>query len=173
MSRAMQGILWMALSGLLFAGMTAVVKHAGAGIPAAQSGFLRYAMGLPFLIPMLGPISRARLTRRQVGLFGVRGAFHTVAVISWFFAIASIPMAEVTAINYLNPVFVTLGAALLLADRLTWRRVGAVAVALLGALIILRPGLRTVAPGHLAMRSAICWRNPCRLRCPRPSWSAC
>jgi drug/metabolite transporter (DMT)-like permease len=147
----LQGILWMAASGLLFACMTATVKHAGQGIPAAQSGFLRYAMGLPFLIPMLAPIWRARLTGRQLRLFGLRGVFHTVAVISWFFAIASIPMAEVTAVGYLNPVFVTLGAALVLGDRLTGARVGAIAVALAGALIILRPGLRAVEPGHLAM----------------------
>ena len=138
-------------SGLLFVAMTAIVKHAGQNIPAAQSGFLRYAMGLPFLIPMLAPILRARLTAPQLRLFAFRGVFHTAAVICWFFAMARIPMAEVTAINYLNPVFVTLGAALLLGERLRFRRIGAILVALAGALIVLRPGLREVEPGHLAM----------------------
>ena len=149
--RPLHGILWMALTGLLFVAMTAIVKHVGPGIPAAQSGFLRYAMGLPFLIPMLRPILRAHLTRRQVGLFAFRGVFHTAAVILWFFAMTRIPLAEVTAINYLNPVWVTLGAALFLGERFRAPRLLAILAALIGALVILRPGLREVQPGHLAM----------------------
>jgi drug/metabolite transporter (DMT)-like permease len=145
------GIGWMVLTGLLFVAMTAVVKAVGQAIPAAQSGFLRYAMGLPFLIPMLPAMIRAPLTGQQAGLFAVRGAFHTVAVICWFYAMTRIPLAEVTAINYLNPVFVTLGAAVLLGERLRAFRLIAIAAALVGALIVLRPGIRVVEPGHLAM----------------------
>ena len=150
-SRPVEGILWMLLSGLLFVAMTAIVKHVGQNIPAAQSGFLRYAMGLPFLIPMLAPILRARLSAPQLRLFAFRGVFHTAAVICWFFAMTRIPLAEVTAINYLNPIFVTLGATLMLGERLRIRRIGAIVVALCGALIVLRPGLREIDPGHLAM----------------------
>jgi len=69
----------------------------------------------------------------------------------WFYAMTQIPIAEVTAMNYLSPVFVTLGAALFLGERLAMRRIGAIAVALAGMLVILRPGFRAVEPGHLAM----------------------
>ncbi len=151
LSGPMQGILWMAASGLCFVAMNAIVRYMARDIPAAQSAFLRYAMGLPFLLPMLAPIWRAHLTPRQLRLFSLRGAVHTIAVIAWFYAMARIPMAEVTAINYLNPVYVTLGAALFLGERLRARRMIAVAVALLGALVVLRPGLRDLDPGHLAM----------------------
>ena len=65
-----------------------------------------------------------------------------------------LPVAEVTVIGYLNPVVVTLGAALLLGERLAARRLTAIAVALVGALIVLRPGLREVSTGHLAQLSA-------------------
>jgi len=150
-ARPLHGILWMVLTGLLFVAMTAIVKHVGQDIPAAQSGFLRYAMGLPFLIPMLRPILRARLTGRQMGLFAFRGVFHTAAVILWFYALTRIPLAEVTAINYLNPVWVSVGAALFLGERLRARRLLAIVAALIGALVVLRPGLREVSPGHLAM----------------------
>ena len=44
-----------------------------------------------------------------------------------------------------------LGAALFLGEKLALRRIMAVLVAFLGALIILRPGLREVSSGHLAM----------------------
>jgi len=150
-ARPVAGILWMVLTGLLFVCMTAIVKYLGLAIPAPQSAFLRFAMGLPLVLPMIWPILRARLTPRQWGLFGARGVVHTLATTLWFFAMTRIPLAEVTAMNYLNPIWVTIGAALFLGERLAARRLIAIAAAMLGALVILRPGLREVEAGHLAM----------------------
>ncbi len=149
--RPLAGIFWMVLTGLNFVAVTAIVKHVGDAIPAAQSAFLRYALGLVFLVPMIRPILAARLTRRHLRLFVWRGVAHTVAVILWFYAMTRIPIAEVTAMNYLSPVYVTIGAALLLGEALPPRRLAAVIVALIGAAIILRPGLRELNDGHLAM----------------------
>jgi drug/metabolite transporter (DMT)-like permease len=86
-----------------------------------------------------------------MALFGARGLAHTLGVALWFYAMARIPIADVTAMNYLAPIYVTLGAALFLGERLAMRRVLAIVVALIGALIILRPGFREVGAGHLAM----------------------
>lgn len=150
-SRPVQGILWMVLTGFLFLCMTSIVKHVGPSIPAAQSAFLRFALAFPFVLPMIRPILAARLTPRQWRLFTIRGAVHTVATTLWFYAMTRIPLAEVTAMNYLNPIYVTLGAALFLGEHLHARRLLAVAAAFVGALIILRPGLRDIDPGHIAM----------------------
>ncbi len=146
------------MTGIMFVAVTAIVKHVGDDVPAAQGAFLRYVLGLVFLIPMIKPIMAARLTRRQLKLFGLRGLVHTVAVILWFFAMARIPIAEVTAMNYLSPIYVTLGAALFLGDKLPPRRLVAVVVALIGAMVILRPGIKAVELGHIAMLgTAICF----------------
>jgi drug/metabolite transporter (DMT)-like permease len=150
-NRPIAGVLWMLLTGLNFVAVTAIVKHVGDALPAAQSAFLRYALGLVFLLPMIGPIRAARLTRRQVGLFGLRGLAHTFGVLLWFYSMTRITIAEVTAMNYLNPVYVTLGAALFLGETLALRRILAVVAALCGALLILRPGFRELSPGHIAM----------------------
>ncbi len=149
--RPIAGIVWMVVTGLNFVAVTALVKHVGDGMPAAQAAFLRYVLGLVFLIPMIRPILAARLTPRHLKLFAVRGAFHTLAVILWFFAMARITIAEVTAMNYLSPVYVTLAAAVFFGEALPPRRLAAVLVALLGALIILRPGVKAIEPGHIAM----------------------
>ena len=141
----------MVVTGFMFVGVTAVVKHVGSDVPAAQSAFLRYVLGLVFLLPMIRPILAAHLTTRQKKLFWARGAVHTLAVILWFFAMARISIAEVTAMNYLSPVYVSLGAALFLGERLPPRRLAAVIVALVGAMIILRPGVKEVEIGHIAM----------------------
>jgi len=145
------GVLWMLASGALFVGVNAIVRHVGDGLPAAEMAFLRYAIGLVFVLPMLRPLLSARPTRRQLALAGARGAVHTVAVTLWFYAMARIPLAEVTALNYLSPIGVTIGAALLLNEGFSFRRLAAVAVALAGALVILRPGLREISDGHVAM----------------------
>ncbi len=147
----MQGVFWMFVTGLLFVAVTALVKYNGTRIPAAESAFLRYAMGLVFLLPMIRAMWHSRLTRRQHKLFWLRGLAHTGGVSLWFYAMARIPIADVTAMNYLTPIYVTLGAALLLGETLALRRILAVMAALVGALIILRPGFREVGAGHLAM----------------------
>ncbi|MEZ5912300.1 MAG: DMT family transporter [Paracoccaceae bacterium] len=149
--RPLQGAAWMLVSGGCFVAVTAIVKAVGPAVPAAEAAFLRYLLGLVFLLPMIRPILAARLTREALALFALRGLVHTGAVILWFFAMTQIPLAEVTAMNYLSPVYVTLGAALFLGERLALRRLLAVAAALVGALVILRPGFRETAPGHLAM----------------------
>lgn len=149
--RPVAGVLWMVITGLMFVCVTAIVKYVGSDLPAAEGAFLRYFLGLVFLIPMIRPIMAAHLTRRQVKLFAARGVVHTGAVILWFFAMSRIPLAEVTAMNYLSPIYVAIGAALFLGERLPPRRLVAVFMGLVGALIILRPGARALDPGHFAM----------------------
>jgi len=144
-------IAWMFFAGICFVGVSASVKMFTGAMPSPQSAFLRYLLGLIFLLPILKTLLRTRMSRQSLGLFLVRGVAHSIGVTMWFFAMTQIPIAEVTAINYLNPVFVTIGAALFLGERLAFRRIAAIVMALIGALIILRPGLREVAPGHLAM----------------------
>jgi drug/metabolite transporter (DMT)-like permease len=147
----MVGIFWMLTTGFFFVAVTALVKWMGPGMPPAQSAFLRYLLGMIFLLPMIKDIRSATVTPRQWKLFGLRGFFHAFGVMLWFFAMTRIPIAEVTAMNYLAPVYVTIGAAVFLGEKLALRRIMAVVIALLGAAIILRPGFREVHPGHLAM----------------------
>ena len=149
--RPVKGVFWMFVTGLLFVAVTALVKYNGTRIPAAESAFLRYSMGLVFLLPMINAMRQSQLTTRQHKLFWLRGIAHTGGVSLWFYAMARIPIADVTAMNYLTPIYVTLGAALFLGEKLALRRILAVVAALVGALIILRPGFREVGMGHLAM----------------------
>ena len=85
---------------------------------------------------------------------GAVHTIHTFGVVLWFFAMARIPIAEVTAIGYVTPIFVTIGAALFLGERLRARRIMGVLAGLLGAVIILRPGFNEISIGQLAQLSA-------------------
>ena len=150
-NRPVAGVIWMLVTGVMFVAVTAIVKYVGSELPAAEAAFLRYLLGLVFLIPMMGPIRRAKLTPRALKLFGFRGVVHTLGVTLWFYAMTQISIAEVTAMNYLAPVYVTIGAAFFLGEKLALRRILAVVAALVGAMVILRPGFRELSPGHFAM----------------------
>ena len=149
--RPLAGIGWMVLTGLLFVGVTAGVKHGAKDLPAPESAFLRYVFGLVWLLPAWREIRGAPLTRQQLRILGIRGFAHSFAVMLWFFAMTRITIAEVTAMNYMTPVYVTLAAAFVLGEKLAARRILAILLAFLGALLILRPGLRALDDGHYAM----------------------
>ena len=141
----------MVFTGVLFVMVTGLVKYLGPTMPAPQAAFLRYALGLILLVPMLPFREGLRLQKHQLRLSVWRGVLHSGAVTLWFFAMARIPIADVTAMNYMAPIYVTIGAALFLGERLALRRLGAIAFALLGVIIILRPGFREIGAGHMAM----------------------
>ncbi len=146
--------MWMLASGASFVAVNGLVRWLGTDLPAPQAAFIRFACGLLFLLPTLLPMLRQGFAPGLLRLHVGRGVVHTLAVMLWFFAMARLPVAEVTAIGYLNPVLVTLGAVVFFGERLALRRILAVLVAIAGAAIILRPGLRELGPGHLAQMGA-------------------
>ncbi len=130
----------MLASGLCFVGVNIGVKWVGDALPSQQTAFLRFALGLVYVLPVAGLLLRDLPRGRDLRLYAIRGAVHTVGVLLWFYGITRIKLAEVSALLYLTPIFVTMGAALFLGERLKARRLLAIAAGILGALLILRPG---------------------------------
>ncbi|MFN3992550.1 MAG: DMT family transporter [Tabrizicola flagellatus] len=154
LGRPVEGVLWMLATTLAFVGVNGIVRYLGTDLPAAQSAFIRFAFGLLFLAPALWSMRGMRLPQGIWPLFLWRGTLHVAAVILWFWAMARVPVAEMAAIGFLNPVIVLVIAGLLLGEGLGRGRVVSVLVALVGALIVLRPGLREVTTGHLSQLAA-------------------
>lgn len=148
------GIGWMLLTGLCFVAVNGIVRGLDGALPAPQAAFIRFLFGLAFLTPILLPALRRGFSGHVWVMFGLRGALHVIAVVAWFYAMSRITVAEVTAIGFLNPIMVTLGAALFLGEKLAARRIAAVCVALIGAMIVLRPGIRPLDPGHVSQVAA-------------------
>ena len=144
------GALWMVLAGLLFVIVAVIVRHLGSDMPAVEAAFIRYVIGLLLLMPVLLRMNWRRVFEGNLGLYAWRGLAHGIAVMLWFFAMARIPIAEVTAIGYTTPIFTTLGAILIFRERIRIRRVIAIIIGFVGTLIILRPGLITIEIGSLA-----------------------
>jgi drug/metabolite transporter (DMT)-like permease len=88
-------------------------------------------------------IFRPKLMRPHWGLHIGRTFFGWSGVTMMFAAVAFIPLSDATAISFLNPVFCMLLAIPLLGERVGPWRWFAAFTALLGALILLRPGPET------------------------------
>lgn len=148
------GIAWMVATTLLFVCMTGIIRHVGADVPAVEAAFIRYAAGVALMAPLMLRMLKRPPSRGAMKLHVSRGLIHGLGVMLWFYAMARIPIAEVTALGYVAPIFVTIGAAIFLGERLQLRRIGAVAAGILGALVILRPGFEEVSLGQLAQLAA-------------------
>lgn len=149
--RNVQGMFWIVLSGLIFSSFMALVRYVGTTMDPIQASFLRYGLGLMFLLPFFVRVTTADLRAMQWKLHLLRGLMHGTGVMLWFYAMSRIPLAEVTAIGFTAPVFATVGAALFLGERIRLPRITAVAVGLMGAMLIVRPGFAVVDPGAIAM----------------------
>ncbi len=148
------GMAWMVVSGLCFTGVMISVRNVGPDLPAAVSAAIRYAFGIVLLAPMLLKADFRFPRGRNLKLHIWRGTFHGLGVLLWFYAMARIPMAEVTAISYTAPIFMTIGAVMFFAEKIQLRRIGAIVAGLAGVFIILRPGFETLSSGQLAQLAA-------------------
>jgi drug/metabolite transporter (DMT)-like permease len=76
-----------------------------------------------------------------------------------FYGFATLPLAEVTALGFTMPLFLTILSVPLLGEKVGIRRGGAVVVGFLGVLLILRPGASAVPliPALIVVFGAVCW----------------
>ena len=139
----------MILTGFFFVAVTGTVRYIGSDIPASQAAFIRYVIGLILIAPFLRGAFTG-MDRRLLTTYSIRGFAHALGVILWFYAMARIPLAEVTAIGYMAPIYIAIGAALFLGEKLAARRIMAIVAAFVGAMIILRPGFQDISSGQLA-----------------------
>lgn len=144
------GIGWMVLTTFCFVAVTGIVRYIGTDIPSSQAAFIRYAFGVVIFLPMMRRLFAKPPSLPVMKIFVIRGLMHGVAVVLWFYAMARIPIAEVTALGYTAPIFVTIGAAFYFGEKLHFRRVAAVLVGFAGTMIILRPGFQEISIGQVA-----------------------
>lgn len=146
----------MLLSCALLAGVAALGRYAAlSGMPAFQIVFLRTAFALLTMLPLLAWRGPTLLRTSRFNLYVIRVLVSLVGMTVWFAALAYITVGEMTAITFLSPLLATVGAAFFLREVVSWQRWAATLTGLLGALIILRPGMLEVGIGsYLALASA-------------------
>ena len=140
----------MLLTGLCFVAVMVSVKYLSKDLPSIQAAFFRYLFGLILILPLFKFQYRKNTNKLPIFKYGLRGLIHGFAVVLWFYSVANIPMADVTAINYLTPIFTTIGAILIFKEVITLNRVGALLLSFIGAMLILKPGMEIFSYGKIA-----------------------
>lgn len=104
------------------------------------------ALGITLLLimPLTGGFSQMR-TRRPFAHM-LRGLFVVGANMAFFMALASMPMADATAIFFVSPMIIALFSVVFLKETVGPRRWMAIGFGLLGVLIMIRPGSDTFTP---------------------------
>ena len=134
-------MLLVAASGMIFCVLNALMRLLAQDMPAMQSQFLRYFMGLVVLAPWLWRDGLAAYKPQSVRGQFARGTFHSAGLALWFIALPRIPLADMTAIGFTTPIFVMIGAYLFLGEVMHWERWLAAAVGMAGVLIVVGPQL--------------------------------
>lgn len=157
-SQVTQGVALMILAILLFTAMDATAKGLIERYPAPQVVWVRFAGQLLIVLILLNARAPVMLRTRHPWLHMARSACQLGATGLFFLSLGHIGLAEATALTDINPVLITLGAALFLGERLGPRRILGVLVALAGALIIIRPGSGVFSPwALLPLGAAVCY----------------
>lgn len=133
------GLKHMAAAAFFFSIMSLLVRLAGARLPASMLVLARaaVALALSFALVRRAGLSPWGNNRR---LLFVRGLLGFAALSCFYYALTRLPLAEATVIQYTNPVFVAVLAALLLGEKLRAREAASVLVSLAGVVLVTRPG---------------------------------
>lgn len=146
------GIAAMTAGIFCMATMDAMAKWLAESYPVMQVVFFRGLFGLPPVLLLARWSGGLRLLRPgRVWVHVVRGCLSGGAIVCFFTALRSVPLAEAWAISFCAPLIVTALSRPLLGESVGWRRWLAVAVGFLGVLIVVRPGMAAFQPASLLL----------------------
>lgn len=145
----MRAGVWMSISAVTYATTIACGRHLAPELPVFEIAFLRNLFAALFMVPWFLRIGLQAMRTTRLPRHLLRGAVSAVNVSLLFAAVARIPIADMAAINFLQPVIGAAIAGLLLGEVIDRRRWAAIALGLVGALVMIRPGFTVLNAGIL------------------------
>ena len=140
----------------MFTVMGICIRLSAAHLPVIEVVFFRNFLAVLILLPLIARAGCGSLRMKRPKLFFLRAAINAVGMFCGFTALTLIPLAQMTALSFTTPLFVTIGAVLFLGEVIRVRRIAAICVGFLGTLIILQPGVVDITSGALlALISAL------------------
>ncbi|SFS63244.1 S-adenosylmethionine uptake transporter [Sulfitobacter marinus] len=130
----------------IFAGVFAIsindmlIKQLSGGYPLHEIVFARAFIGILFGLGFVQLEGGWRILKTsQWHWHLVRGLFVVIANMTFFLALAALPLADATALFFVAPLFITLLSIPILGEKVGIMRLSAVAVGFLGVVIMQRP----------------------------------
>ncbi|MAC78391.1 MAG: hypothetical protein CML66_10045 [Rhodobacteraceae bacterium] len=155
-----RAIFYALCSVLAFSVMDATVKGLVPRTGVMPTLWARYAGQMLVVTLLILPRMKQVVRTRHLPTQMLRSALLMGATGFFFTSVGLVPLSEAAALMSVNPVLITLGAALFLGERLGPRRIAGIAAALIGAMIIIRPGSAVFsAPALLPLCAACCYSS--------------
>ena len=152
---AMTGIAFKLSSVCVFLGMSSLLK-ASQGVPSGQLVFFRSFFAILPIIAYLiwkGELGVGLKTRHPVSHL-LRGLVGTGGMMTGFFALTQLPLAEAITISYATPLLIVVFSAVFYHEQVRLYRWSAVLVGLVGVVIIIWPRLTVFSGGITDMSGA-------------------
>lgn len=112
--------------------------------------FFRSVIGFCLVLSIGAALGRlSEITTRHLGIHAIRNLCHFTGQNLWFFALPLIPLAQLFALEFTTPLWVTILAPLILGERLTRTRALAAALGFSGVLIVAQPDVSGLNIGVL------------------------
>lgn len=135
-----RAILLMICAIFCFSIMDVSVKMLAPSVGVLPALWARYAGQMLLVFILVLPRIKSVVRTRYPALQFLRSILLMSATAFFFSSLSLMPLTSAAALMSINPVFITLGAALFLGETLGLRRITGIAVALVGAMIVIRPG---------------------------------
>lgn len=151
MNTLLQAALWMIGAITAFTTMAIAGRAVSLELDTFEIMLFRSLVGIVIVVGianLAGTLSQVR--RHRLDLHLTRNICHFAGQNLWFYAIASIPLAQVFALEFTTPIWAMLLAPLILRERLTGAGLIAAAIGFLGILIVARPDPANLSPGLIA-----------------------
>ncbi|MTH76569.1 DMT family transporter [Paracoccus aestuariivivens] len=153
----LKGALLALLSMGIYSTHDVIIKLLGEGYPALQILFFSALFSFPpIAILLLRDPTHGTLRPRSPFWVGLRSLCIINSGICGFYAFSVLPLAQVYSILFASPLFITMLSVPVLGERVGPQRWIAVAIGLLGVLVVLRPGYVDLGMGHMAALLAAC-----------------
>ncbi|RXT21993.1 hypothetical protein B5U98_16255 [Bosea sp. Tri-39] len=156
------GVVLMAVSMLIIPTSDAIAKYLSSTHSPVFLSWIRYVAALGFVLPV-ALLQRGRMTAMASASSGrywlsqiLRTAFLVAAMTLYFVAIVRIPLADALGAYFIAPIAATLLASIALRERLDRRKLLAVALGFVGAILVVRPGTETSTGTLIALASGFC-----------------
>lgn len=153
-----KGLLLMFLSTIVLANMHGMVRYLGADLHPFVIAFYRNLFGLIAVLPLVYRIGirGMRTSRPLVNL--LRSVSGIIAMLTWFYGLATVPTAEATALSFTAAIFSALAAFVFLREKMRLRRWLAILGGFIGVLVVLQPNSENFNPNMLfILISCIFW----------------
>ncbi|SHE60634.1 Threonine/homoserine efflux transporter RhtA [Litoreibacter ascidiaceicola] len=153
-----RGIALMIAATLMFTLMDVCAKALSTRVDTVQTLWARYTVQMVLVTLIVSPRLRSVVHTQRPGLQVFRAIVLLGTTGFFFFGFKKMSLIETTALMQTAPILIMIGAAVFLGETFGIRRAVAAAVALIGAMIVLRPGTDAFTPyALLTLGGVICY----------------